>query len=85
MEASRQLLMSTLTEAHKLELESIMQAKSADRPRFDVREIQRYVMWRVFDLGWTIERFGEFDRFTIGLPGERGKQNRRGWGRSISG
>jgi hypothetical protein len=31
-------------------------------PRFDLRLIQRYVLWRVFDLGWTTERFGVFDR-----------------------
>ena len=40
--------------------------KSEDRgkraPRFDLSLIQRYVLWRVFDLGWTTERFGEFDR-----------------------
>ena len=34
-------------------------------PRFDLREIQRYVLWRVFDLGWTTKRFGHFDRFSI--------------------
>ena len=77
--ASRQLLMSNLTEAHRVEMESIWQARPADRPRFDVREIQRYVMWRVFDLGWTIERFGEFDRFSIGLQGrEPNKPERMG-------
>ena len=34
-------------------------------PRFDKRLIQRYILWRVFDLGWTVERFGSFDRFDI--------------------
>ena len=63
---SRRLLMSRLTEDHKLELESILQAKTDGPPRFDVRAIQRYVLWRVFDLGWTIERFGWFDRFSVG-------------------
>ena len=79
IEVSRQLLMSTLTKAHKVEMESILQANSADRPSFDVREIQRYVMWRVFDLGWTIERFGKFDRFSIGFQGrEANKPERMG-------
>ena len=77
IEASRRLLMSTLTETHKSEMESILQAKPADRPRFDVRKIQRYVMWRVFDLGWTIERFGKFDRFTIGLQGREAQKPER--------
>ena len=69
IEASRQLLMSTLTEDHKSEMELILQAKSGGPPRFELRAIQRYVLWRVFDLGWTIERFGEFDRFSIGDHG----------------
>lgn len=30
-------------------------------PRFDPALVQRYVCWRVFDLGWTDDRFGEFD------------------------
>jgi hypothetical protein len=34
-------------------------------PRFDLKLIQRYVLWRVFDLGWTTERFGYFDRFLV--------------------
>ena len=34
--------------------------------KFDLRLIQRYVLKRVFDLGWTVERFGEFDRFHAG-------------------
>ncbi len=65
IQASQQLLMSTLTEDHRSEMELILQAKVSGPPRFDVRAIQRYVLWRVFDLGWTIERFGEFDRFSI--------------------
>ena len=69
IEVSREELMSTLTEDHKSKMESILQAKASGPPRFDVRAIQRYVLWRVFDLGWTIERFGEFDRFSIGDHG----------------
>jgi hypothetical protein len=38
-------------------------------PRFDLKMIQRYILWRVFDLGWTKERFGEFDRFSIVFQG----------------
>ena len=29
---------------------------------FDRRQIERYLLKRVFDLGWTTERFGKFDR-----------------------
>ena len=31
--------------------------------------VQRSIIWRVFDLGWTTERFGEFDRKAIGYHG----------------
>ena len=77
IEASRQELISTLTENHKSEMESILQAKSDGHPRFDVRAIQRYVLWRVFDLGWTIDRFGWFDRFSIGDHGRSANKPER--------
>ena len=34
-------------------------------PQFDADLAKRYIVWRVFDLGWTTERFGEFDRFYL--------------------
>lgn len=37
-------------------------------PKFDLRLVQRYILWRVFDLGWTTERFGRFDN-EIGYRG----------------
>ncbi len=79
IEDARQKLMPALTEAHRTELESILQAESDGPPRFDVRAIQRYVLWRVFDLEWTIERFGYFDSFTIRYSGrEANKPERMG-------
>ena len=77
LEAARQILTSTLTEDHKSEMESILEAKAVGPPRFDVRAIQRYVLWRVFDLGWTIERFGWFDRFSIGDHGRSANKPER--------
>ena len=38
-------------------------------PRFDKKLIQRYILGRVIDLGWTVDRFGDFDEFTIGHSG----------------
>ena len=32
------------------------------RPKFDVAGAQRWTLQRVFELGWTLERFGAFDR-----------------------
>ena len=77
IEASRQKLMSILTEDQRSEMESIEHAKVSGPPRFDVRAIQRYVFWRVFDLGWTIDRFGEFDRFSIGDHGRSANKPER--------
>ena len=37
-------------------------------PVFDRSRIERYVLRRVFEMGWTAERFGSFDR-TRGLDG----------------
>ena len=46
-------------------------------PRLDLAIIQRYVLWRVFDLGWTTERFGWFDRFAIGYHGREARKAER--------
>ena len=68
-------LQSRLTPEHLAEVEAISRANIEDSgkrvPRFDLKQIQRYVLWRVFDLGWTTERFGEFDQFIDGQSYER--------------
>jgi hypothetical protein len=60
-----------LTEDHSRTLDQIFEDlhSETDPPRFDISQIQRYILWRVFDLGWTTERFGQFDRFSIGYHG----------------
>ena len=40
--------------------------------------IKRYVLWRVFDLGWTTERFGQFDRSRISYRREASRPERIG-------
>jgi hypothetical protein len=65
-------LETTLTKAHARNLKSIWneQSKNGGRPpKFDLRLIQRYILWRVFNLGWTVERFGQFDRYSVGYQG----------------
>ncbi len=48
-------------------------------PGFDLTWIQRYVLWRVLDLGWTVKLFGKFDRFSVTSQGrEAGKAERMG-------
>ena len=54
---------------HKNMNESEWQAQSEDFPGFDLSVVQRYIIWRVFDLGWTVKRFGDFDSITIGYQG----------------
>lgn len=65
-EESLDKLKKTLSEAHWQQLEEILSYRKTnpDKPqpeRLKLEWIQRYVLDRVFDLGWTSERFGEFD------------------------
>jgi hypothetical protein len=73
-EQSLTILEAELTEEHAHNLNEIYSKmgqvnKVSEPPRLDLGQIQRYVLWRVFDLGWTIERFGYFDRYHIGYHG----------------
>ena len=43
--------------------------QSRETPYFDLSLAQRWILKRVFELGWTIERFGYFDSYYIGLHG----------------
>ena len=61
VEDVRSRFVASLTQVHAAEYLSIREARSDDEPRLDLSIVQRYVLWRVFDLGWTVERFGEFD------------------------
>lgn len=72
-------LMAALTEEHSQQLEAILEAKEsgAAAPRFDLHLIQRYVLWRVFNLGWTTDRFGHFDRFATGYHGREASKAER--------
>lgn len=47
-------------------------------PRFDLTQIQRYVLWHVFDLGWTTERFSEFDQSVQSADRKASKPERIG-------
>ena len=73
LELAQTRLISVLSKEHQAEWSAICEDdkdyKTRQGPRLDKRLIQRYILWRVFDLGWTIERFGRFDRFDIGDSG----------------
>ncbi|MCG6118383.1 MAG: hypothetical protein MEQ07_09360 [Aquimonas sp.] len=67
-------LQASLSAEHAARLSAIRDAKenqhAASRPpRFDLGQVQRYILKRVFDLGWTVERFGHFDRFVVRSDG----------------
>src|SRR5690606_32449584 len=46
-------------------------------PTFDIDIIKRYVVKRVFELGWTRERFGYFDRVYLGYKGRSAEKPER--------
>lgn len=63
-----------VTPGHKAAMESLADIQEsaedvAEPPRLELGFIQRYVLKRVFDLGWTVERFGRFDRWDVGPSG----------------
>ena len=53
--------LQTLTDEQKDRYHELMALRDHGEPRLDLDIIQRYVLWRVFDLGWTSERFADFD------------------------
>ena len=81
LESALGKLRSTLTAEHLAEVNDILQARSQafdGLPRFDLNLIQRYVFWRVFDLGWTTERFGNFDKTQMSYDRKASKPERIG-------
>ena len=47
------------------------------RPGFDLKIIQRYILNRVVSLGWTVERFGDFDRMVNWRSGREARKAER--------
>ena len=75
-------LEAILSDEHGQRLAKIWSAHEDDYesrrpPRFELPEIQRYILWRVFELGWTTKRFGHFDRFSIGYHGRSASKAER--------
>jgi hypothetical protein len=65
---------ATLSAEHAGRYEQSCSAKEKEEelrrpPRLDLKLVQRYIVRRVFELGWTTERFGYFDRVSIGTHG----------------
>jgi len=74
-------LESVLTEQHSHSLKEILAEKEdadkRDPPGFDLHQVQRYILWRVFEMGWTPERFAEFDRFGATSHGRKASKAER--------
>lgn len=75
-------LQKSLTKDHMQRLNEILATQDTYHearrpPGIDLAQIQRYILWRVFDLGWTIDRFGDFDRFSIGYHGSEASKAER--------
>ena len=56
-----ELFTVALSEDQRAAYEAVKAARGRPEPRLGLDIIQRYVLWRVFDLGWTAQRFGELD------------------------
>lgn len=67
-EQLERMLVRILRQEQIGQYEEMKSARSTPAPRFRLDIIQRYVLWRAFDLGWTAERFGDFDLATGGGP-----------------
>lgn len=83
-DAAMEALEAGLSSEHVARLKEIWVAKesrhsSGRPPRFDLGQVQRYILKRVFDLGWTVKRFGHFDGFVVRNDGrEASKPERMG-------
>ena len=62
-------LLSGLTVDNRIEMKGIWETRDENPEGFDLSLVQRYILGRVFELGWTVERFGYFDSTSIGYSG----------------
>ena len=69
---ARGQLVSALSEEHLSKWRTLHEAE----PRLDLGIIQRYILNRVVEMGWSTERFGEFDQF-ISMRHRAGRQGHK--------
>lgn len=65
LELARHTLETTLSAAKRQALQALEATEAEKPPLFELAQIQRYILKRVFELGWTPERFAAFDRFSM--------------------
>ena len=56
-----EVFVTLLSEDQETAYEAVKAARGTSEPRLALDIIQRYIVWRVFDLGWTADRFGDLD------------------------
>ena len=72
-----QIYVQMLSHEQRDRYDEIMALRDHQEPRLSLDIIQRYVLWRAFDLGWTVERFGDFDSYVSGGPSHVTKKTER--------
>ena len=78
-ERAREHFLGTLDPERRERFFAIEREREGDGPGLDRNVIQRYVLRRVFELGWTVDRFGDFDlRVSEGRIRESRKPERIG-------
>jgi len=74
-------LLNQLSQERANELRSLWKTRrtpqATSAPKFDLNLTQRYVMMRVFDLGWTAKRFEYFDQHVIRYNGRESSKAER--------
>ncbi|MFN9659479.1 MAG: AVAST type 2 anti-phage system protein Avs2 [Cyanobacteriota bacterium] len=81
-EEAERALDASLSFEHSARLSAIIDVEGnrhkANRPPgFDLGQVQRYILKRVFDLGWTVERFGHFDSLVVRSDGRKASKPER--------
>ena len=61
----------------EIEPHLISPSQSSRPPRFEQSLVQRWIVKRVFEMGWTTKLFGEFDRYYIGYHGRDARKAER--------
>ena len=73
--------LSSLTADQRQEVDSILDHGRSGEfrrpPRFDLELIQRYILKRVFEFGWTAEQFGHFDQYEVRSIGREASKPER--------
>lgn len=81
LKTSERILLELLTVEQASKLKELWKSKPSSSwdgpPKFDLRLMQRYIVKRVFSLGWTSERFEFFDSHVVPYNGRKAAKAER--------